>query len=154
MITLMLTVTAVFALLNVSSTNPVKIMLILLGISSSSFVICYWLGVMSAFVIILYILFVGGILIIFIILASLLPNEKSIKSRTIPIIAGISIITWLLRESFKSVTRETVKSAFFSIQIVTMAVILVLIYFFSFLYVLSRQDQPMRFFLCREMKFL
>ena len=48
---------------------------------------------MSAFVIILYILFVGGILIIFIILASLLPNEKSIKSRTIPIIAGISIIT-------------------------------------------------------------
>lgn len=125
--------------------NPVKTRIALIILRITTFYIINERVRNSWAPLIFLLIFTGGILIIFIILSSLLPNEKSLKIKPIPLLAIISIpLTTLIRRE-RNLTR-TVKIKWFlqSSWTLIYTIILILAYFLSFIYTLSKNNQPIR----------
>lgn len=99
--------------------------------------------------IIFYLLFMGGILMMFMILSSLAPNEQSKKMkvsllRLALIFTIISIEQEMTRESTQLIIKQRVIRA----PVIILRTFIIIIYFFSFLAILSEQKICMRSTIC------
>lgn len=145
---IILRITSVIILIS----NPVKIRILLLAVSIILFTLIFLIRGRTWFPTLFALLFMGGILIIFIILSSILPNEKRTKIkilyRIIILRAGVAFFVQKFRElnnSFRNTKR------FLSSRFAFYFIILILIlYFFSVISILSKEEIPMRIVLCCE----
>lgn len=120
---------ALFLLLAViyQSLSPVKVRMILLAIRSLSFGTIYIWTSSLWFPAIMYLVFIGGILIMFIILSSILPNIRSPKNQKIffwpailfliYIIIGQNKLTELTNLSIKNLLSSSITIIFFFFSI-------------------------------------
>lgn len=148
---------SLIAFLSVTATrafNPVKLTCILLLLSSAMFLCISLTQGPTWFPIIFFILFVGGILVMFIILSSTIPNEKASKFK-IKLMA-FTIFSFILRRTpayrFPLITQS--KWAFLDSQIAVIITLIILVYFFSFLKIVSTKKTPMRKLNCYKWKVL
>lgn len=140
--------------------NPVKIGFILICTRT---LLLYWMAIERGgtwFPLIIYLLFIGGILIIFLILSSLLPNEKSQKNK---ISLWITLVLILLGFYFAPMLGHPkriqdsalgIKRAITSrLNIITIGMI-ILLYFLIFVSIISRNKSPLRINMCRKKRVL
>lgn len=129
--------------------NPIKIRIIIIFIRSFTFILIRNIIGRRWFPLIFYILFLGGILIIFIVLSSLIPNEKSIKNKlswtTILILALITTAIHLpLTNNFRRQLKWFIQSTY-NLYII---ILLILLYFIRFIYLLSQEKITLRSCFC------
>lgn len=134
-----------------NSKNPIKIrLLILLSVSIIFSVLRTNTGNVW-FPLLFFVLFTGGILIIFIILSSILPNEKALK-RKMPKILIIWIIVWSLIERKKEIffprDHNIIKGTLTSGIIFPFITLTILIYFFRSIRFNNREEYSIRSFQC------
>lgn len=151
MITFTLTITIIILLIGCCSNsmktlNPVKIATIVA--LSGSIIFCYLRitkGTSWIYILIL-ILFLGGIMIVFMIISSLAPNEPSLPSKStfwISIVTLIAMITQVSRDG-----RRQMKWFAMSTQNIRFIVIMVLRYFVVFIWIVSMESCSMRTWSC------
>lgn len=131
-------------------TNPVKVRITLLIVRIAIFLSLIIKRGESWFPILFSMLFIGGILIIFIILSSISPNEKSIKLLflSIPVIILI-ILTFQENKILENREIHKFPKRFLDSRSRFSFIILILIlYFFSAIIILSKVETPMRRVLC------
>lgn len=140
----------------IKTKNPIKIriFLTLIRIALFSFLSLNkgscWISI------IFYILFIGGILVIFIILSSLSPNESSLKiktSRTILIILALMKIQAIKMQPIE-IIQALIKNSLRNWPIIIIVRSLIIIFFFSFLMILSREKTSIRSTICHKVVIL
>lgn len=98
------------------------------------------------------IIFIGGIMVIFIILSSLLPNEKNLKINKIfaqAIILIFILSRWSISgNNFERRFNQRSKLLFFSNESLEVLIIIILLYFFSFLVIISKEICSLRSIVC------
>lgn len=100
---------------------------------------------------IFFILFIGGILIIFMILSSLRPNEKSIKIKiSVGIIILILTAVTNFHNEFSQERIRITKSILNSIFSTTGITILLVAYFLTFISILNKRKNTLRTSLCQK----
>lgn len=136
----------------VTAVNPVKICasLILARVGLFTYIFCknssIWIRA------IFFIIFIGGIIIMFIILTSLIPNEKNLKVRkklTSILILSARFVS--LRSSIAQVeiiSTQQIKVIFFSNESFETLILAILLYFLVFVYILSKESSSLRSFSC------
>lgn len=135
---------------NLNSNNPIKTRFSILISASCIFL---FLKINSSTIwipLIFFILFTGGILIIFIILSSVLPNEKTIKVKYSKVVIILIILL-----SFSSIKINGIEgihgqmkrfiSSGLNLIVITL---IILIYFFNAINLNSKEETPMRSLQC------
>lgn len=129
------------------SINPVKIRIILMILRNFLFLYLFLKRRISWFPTIFLIIFTGGILIIFIIVSSIIPNQKPIKFKvSIIIILTRTIIALIERKNTKELTRvfRSLKWNIERIFYIARLTSLIILYFFTFIKILSIEKISMR----------
>lgn len=129
----------------IGTKNPVKISLFIITLRALIFYIIKILISRSWFSIIFFLIFIGGILIVFLILSSLRPNEKSIKLKLnlifLSIVPLIILISSISRIEIKTtIIKWTIQSRY-NIEII---ILIILIYFFSFIIIIASKKITLR----------
>lgn len=142
----------IFTILLISSLNPVKIRIILILLRSTLFRIFYLNNTRSWFPIIYFIIFIGGIIITFVILCAVIPNEKTLKTKKI-IFSTIIIIILTFFCLQINISRENqiihqIKWFFQSRLTFEILILMILRYFLSFIFILSKETSRLRSNLC------
>lgn len=132
------------------SMNPIKVRISVLIARAIIFLIMRTITGTSWFPLVLIVLFIGGIIMIFIILSSILPNEKRLKRKFALVIILTSIIlltsrSWALTAERVSFNRKIYLSRRINFFVV-MAIIL--FYFLARIRVLRSEKTPMRRVTC------
>lgn len=130
------------------SSNPVKIRIVLTILSSGIFLKIKMNG-NSWYPILFFLIFIGGILIMFIILSSVLPNEKSeIKKKVMEtiilvLLAGMFDMTWEMRSQTggRKAFLQSSNSFFFLTAVIVL-------YFFLSIKIVSEEEITLRSILC------
>lgn len=145
MIRLSIITTSAVGIAAITSRNPLKISVWLILIRSIVFYVSHLIMGITWIPIILFLLFIGGILIIFIILSSLIPNEKSKKAKfiIIPMIIFFVCGITLTKVSNSIINYELKWSIVRRINIIRL-IIIVLIYFLRFIYIISVENIQIR----------
>lgn len=135
------------------SKNPMKICLTIIAASLIVFAYIYILSGITWFPLIIYILFTGGILIIFIVVSSVRPNKKldkePIKPMVIILMATLILITVDLRpRELKEPQINQVKWFLNKKETLTGIIVLIIRYFASFITFLSKHSTSLRTILC------
>lgn len=133
------------------STNPVKLIVRLLAIRRGVF----WVAAVNKSRIwirrVFLIIFIGGILIMFMILSSLLPNEKRLKNKKTKSLAFIVFIARACNMATprkeRGLTQE-IQLIFLSNGRFEILVIVILVYFFCFIYMVTKENSRIRSLLC------
>ena len=152
MITLAATILWVLTFyLAIKAANPVKMAILLILIRAFTFLL---LGIHTSsvwFSIIFLMLFTGGILIMFMILSSILPNEKAIKSKSpATIILIFSALIPLTNPYGLDTLAPSTKWFLASGSTLVGTVALVSRYFLAFVYILSKRNSPLRSDSCQN----
>lgn len=127
--------------------SPVKVSVIILFYASVLFYYIREIHSSSWLAVIFYLLFIGGILIIFMILSSISPNEKTKRGKSkkvafafimalTPIISLYNINLMELSQKIKYFINAN-RTVFFSIS-------LIVVYFFFFISMIEREKSPIR----------
>lgn len=144
MITIIWSLIAFLSIIATKAFNPVKLTCILLLISSAMFLCISLTQGITWFPIVFFILFVGGILVIFIILSSAIPNEKASKFKMK--LVALASFSFMLGSPavyrFPAITLS--KWALLDSQIAIVITLALLIYFFSFLKIVRTKKAPIR----------
>lgn len=130
--------------------NPIKIRITLVFIRALSFQFIQTQISNSWISLIFILLFIGGILIIFMILSSLLPNEKSLKIKSIFICLFIIQLILIVSRITYQIIYTQIKWIIQSRASLEFIIILITIYFISFVYILSKNEQTIRSKLCHN----
>lgn len=133
-----------------TSVNPVKIRIRILRISVLLFFSMAVSSGDSWIPLLLTILFMGGIIIMFMILSSILPNEKTIKNKKISYLIIFAMFTslsvfWKVGPMFG---RTEIKSFLSSRANFCVLAILVLLYFFRRIGIIASEERPIRSLQC------
>lgn len=145
-------VLVLFTNLIVLTKNPVKMRIILLIIRILIFYTISFQSGIVWFPILFSLLFMGGILMMFIILSSVLPNEKRTKINMLPIAMTFMLIFNINREKILDsrirlkITKRFLRSNF---RFYFLVLILIL-YFFSTITMLCKVEMPIRSVSCCE----
>lgn len=135
--------------LAIKNTNPIKIRVTLVLIGALMFYYIKILTRQSWFPMIFYILFIGGILIIFIIVSSMLPNEP-IKKNNYRKIIGILIVILIIGSTKNiTITQElwsNVKNELLTNLNFIILTNMLIRYFVTFLILVSKEKIPLRTF--------
>nr|YP_009351816.1 NADH dehydrogenase subunit 6 [Rhinotergum shaoguanense]AQQ72855.1 NADH dehydrogenase subunit 6 [Rhinotergum shaoguanense] len=142
--------------LMIFSNNPVKAMMSLLMLSSITAIMMFNFSSMAWFPSIFYLLFMGGILMVFMIMSSIMPNEKMSKIKNIFLVtAVIMLITLNMAENAKIeelMFNSQLKWFMMCNQNILMATILIMVYFFMFIKQVSKEKSSLRSELCHSKK--
>lgn len=149
MITQLKAAIALRASLGMFALNPVKLTIILMIYSSIITLRLWHMTAATWFPLIFYILFIGGILIMFIILSSGIPNEKAMKLKIeLLLVTAIATIRTFFPRS-TTVDIATAKRELMTQHSFTLLAAILVLYFFFFLKIVSRKKYPARnFFSC------
>lgn len=146
----LMSILTIFLIIASKSANPVKTSLAILGVRVFIFLQMRILSGTSWVPVLMVLLFMGGIIIMFIILSSVLPNEKRIKVKNYwvfaPILA-IAVIGWNWERGVNPSPRRY-KRFLSSGNNFWIIIILIITYFISGLRVLRTEDTPMRTLYC------
>lgn len=130
-------------------TRPVKLSISLVIIRGIIMLLLNALRGESWFPIIFYLLFIGGIIIIFIILSSVRPNEKMPKLKNYITFAIIlSTISTLSYRNQNTCASNILKEVLIRNHNVLSLTALVLVYFLAFIYLISKNKIPLRSTMC------
>ena len=135
---------------SLKSTNPVKVRTFILFLRIIIFFTIYFKSSQTWIPILILLLFIGGIIIIFIILSSILPNEKTIKIKNLYLIILPIFLAIILKEStFPTEKLNTEIKSFLSTGINFYTILLlILIYFLASISILSVEQSPIRSISC------
>lgn len=152
MITLTKTFIILICYILIYHTNPVKIRLSILFLSSMFMVVMSTYSRSILVPVIFYLLFIGGILILFIIISSITPNEKSIKLsidyKAIIVIIRLVLASCIRLQSPRS-TAVAQRKWFLTSNIrFVIALCLVIVYFVIFLKLLRDKKTSIRSEIC------
>lgn len=136
------------------SPHPVKIRIRLVILRLVIFIFIYSKTSRSWYPILFFLIFIGGILMIFIILSSVLPNEKT-KKRKLGITPIILIFMIRLELASKDFVRENIANAakitLDSSNSIAFLIAAIIFYFFSTLKIVCKEERPLRsHFCCKE----
>lgn len=154
MITMLISAAFVTSILS-NSLNPVKICMLIIILSISTFYMIFNMRGRAWFPMILLIIFVGGIIMMFIILSSTIPNINIKKGRltlTILTIFFFIQISTTKRGATEVLNRS--KWVFQSNHNISFMVLLILIFFFSFITIISKEKFPLRSVTCHYKRIL
>lgn len=147
-----ITIVAIYLLTfySVGTKNPVKLRFILVLLRAMVFLIMNLGTGTRWFPIIFILLFTGGILIIFMILSSILPNEKpgKIWKPTRIIFTVTILICFLGKTSQENLIHNSVKAFISRGSVYWILISLLLLYFFSVILIVKRKKLPMRTLSC------
>lgn len=141
----------IIILILINSNNPIKTRFIILSSSALIFLLVKTKTGQTWIPLIFFILFIGGILIVFIILSSILPNEKSIKIK-IPKTFFLILITSIILEPI-IITEKTnlspeIKRFISTGYTLALIIRVILIYFFGSISINKNEDQSIRSIIC------
>lgn len=128
-------VSSIFAVPFIKS--PIKMIGILIQARAWIFV-CIWMWTSSSWMpIIFFLIFMGGIIILFIMVSSILPNEKSEKIKYI--IIFVLPLTFVIELSKTIRVRNLLDFKWFSQMYTNLyfLCLIILLYFFAFIYIIS-----------------
>lgn len=134
--------------------NPVKIRIILIILRLTIFFLIYLRSGIVWFPILFSLLFIGGILIIFIILSSILPNEKRTKihiMRTI-ILSNLILFTQHSKIEESLITGKFIKRFLSRNNSFNLLILILILYFFSTITILCKVELPIRSVTCCKIK--
>lgn len=123
--------------------HPVKIIIIMTSARITILILARETSGNSWFPIIFFLIFIGGILIVFIILCALLPNEPTNKTKS----RKWTLIILLATPSLIYIDTEIstqIKWFMHSNIVLKIIIILILIYLISFIYVLSKNKNTLK----------
>lgn len=147
--TMMEILTIVFAGLIVNMRNPVKIGMMVITLralilrSTVKITGEVWIGV------VIFLLFMGGILVVFIVVSALAPNENPKKIKKINLLIALIVSSLLSFSGVGTVVktgREVIKTSVVSRWFLRMVLILMSLYFFIFLIVINKDRMSLRRF--------
>lgn len=135
-----------------SPLSPVKLRATLIVVRSLLFLEIYVAGSRMWIAGIFIIIFIGGIIVIFIIVTSLLPNEKNLKVKRL-LLLSCSLIVLIGRVTFTDLQVENYvnqrsKIVFFSNERFEVLIIVIILYFFSFLMIVTKETSTLRSRVC------
>lgn len=131
----------------IKSINPVKIRIILIMLRNFLFLNLFLKRRISWFPTIFLIIFTGGILMIFIIVSSIIPNQKPIKFKiSMTVLIARSIIALIEMKNTKELTTtfRSLKWNMERIFYIARLTSLIILYFFTFIRILSIEKRSMR----------
>lgn len=135
----------------IASSNPIKTRFYIL-ISARIIFLLLKLNTGSTWMpLIFFILFAGGILVIFIILASVLPNEKIFKLKFNKVRVTMLILILLLTQrnnKYLTISRSQIKSFLTCSLNITLIITLILIYFFYSINLNTKEEYSIRSLQC------
>lgn len=128
--------------------NPMKIIYLLMCIGFNLFTLIYCLVGSSLFPVIILIIFIGGILIAFMIVTSILPNEplKKNTASNITAIRLLLIVVFIVAPNQAATYKY--KSIFLRNINTIIIVIIILAYFIGFIYLIYTTKITLRTFFC------
>lgn len=141
--------TIVFAGLIVNMRNPVKIGMMVITLralilrSTVKITGEVWIRV------VIFLLFMGGILVVFIVVSALAPNENPKKIKKINLLIALIVSSLLSFSGVGTVVktrREVIKTSVVSRWFLRMVLILMSLYFFIFLIVINKDRMSLRRF--------
>lgn len=147
--TMMEILTIVFAGLIVNMRNPVKIGMMVITLralilrSTVKITGEVWIRV------VIFLLFMGGILVVFIVVSALAPNENPKKIKKINLLIALIVSSLLSFSGVGTVVktrREVIKTSVVSRWFLRMVLILMSLYFFIFLIVINKDRMSLRRF--------
>lgn len=152
MIFLFCSICLISLFLILSPLSPVKLALSLIVVRMMLFLEVYIFNSRVWMASIYIIIFVGGIIVMFMIMVSLLPNEKNLKMGKLILISFLVVLPLsrgLLRDvQMENCLNHTSKVIFFSNERFETLIIVILLYFFSFLAILSKETSTLRSSVC------
>lgn len=150
MITTRLILIILSTLIMLFSTNPVKTSITILISAIIRFLLIFLTRRKRWYPIIYFLIFIGGILVLFIILSSILPNEpiKNNKLKFMAILRILSIIIGINIKTENINSRIQIKATLISRSRIYLLVGIILIYFFTFILILSKEKEVLRSFEC------
>lgn len=156
MISIKILLTLVISRMILATKNPVKIRTILVGLRIILFTIMTIYSGNTWFPLIFHLLFSGGILMIFIILSSIIPNEKTKKIKIKLLTTIILIIRYFnLRKRNIKISRFQEIKIFLNNRInINFIITLIIIYFITFLFILRKENLPIRTIKCYKKKLI
>lgn len=126
--------------------NPVKLRIILICLSITLFFMMSLKTGQVWFPTLIFLIFIGGILMIFMILSSVLPNEKPGKTK-IKVIIRLILVLWMIRNSRTLIVSETHEGVKGILRLSLMLVViftLISIYFLTVIMIAKRTESPLR----------
>lgn len=138
--------------------SPVKFISSLILLAARLTILCILVRATSWMGRIFFMIFIGGIMVIFIILSSLLPNEKRTKVKKFALVLSfLGILVVLLSADLIGVGAESAfnyqtKSFFGSSGSFEILILLILAYFFNFIFLISKQNSSLRTLFCQFSK--
>ena len=151
--TILLTVPVCLGLYTTQTRNPVKVRILLIVTRGSLF---FWVGLTTGrvwFPTLFFLLFMGGIIIIFMILSSVLPNEKAGKLKVPTFLLLSTTLAAIILPPLKvTVLPEvvSVKSMLSQAYFTFSLTLLVTLYFFLVLFMIKTEKVPMRSVSCQR----
>lgn len=137
----------------ITQTNsPIKVRIRLMGLRGFIFIIVGVKTGSSWFPLLIFLLFVGGILIIFIILSSIIPNEN-LKPVNYGILAAIIGSLEFARINHPNLNRNLSKGLVALVgesRIILFILSLITLYFFSMILIIKREQIPIRNVTCQR----
>lgn len=131
-----------------TSLNPIKIIYLLITLRILTTIILTIQIATSWAPIIIFLIFIGGILISFIIIASMLPNEKSIKIKFVQAIIIVAPFLLLINYTNNERIIFLIKSILASTTNLVIFIPLIICYFIVFIILISQTSAPLRTLEC------
>lgn len=129
--------------------NPVKMSITVLASGSAILLLSCSITGIIWINLILFLLFIGGILVVFIIISSVTPNERGGKVKRLLFLPyfmiGLCFTPYLWTEGAQTSTH--IKSVLIETRFLMMMVIVISLYFFIFIKILARREIRLRTFL-------
>lgn len=148
MMTLMEILFIMLAGLMLNISNPVKMRVVALFLGRIILLMATKITGLIWINLVLFLLFMGGILVVFIIISSVAPNEAPIKIKKFTLAPILLTTIYLVgRISLEQTGRvDQVKSILVERKFLTGIILIISIYFFLFINILSRKEISMRTF--------
>lgn len=127
------------------NTRPLKLRIVLVGIRGLIFLYLQENVGSTWFSLIFFLIFIGGIIVVFIILSAITPNQKYLKinSKIVFVIIMLRLPTAFLLPSDESLT---IRMKWFISRNtnILIGIAIMLLYFFSFIYITTKEKYPIR----------
>lgn len=133
--------------------NPIKLRVALILYRAIIFLIIIIKTGAKWFPILYFLLFIGGILIIFIVLSSIIPNEKPGKSKiTYPAVFTFFVLGRIFYNNIPFIIQSTerIKTLLSTSIIIPILRIIIILYFFLSIEMLKRVKLPIRTVSCQK----
>lgn len=148
MITFIPTILLVIITVSLYAANPIKILALM---SRISLLLAHWMIMCLRTTwppLILLLLFLGGILVRFIVVSSILPNQKTYRGPSVGVLSMVSIGMACLSFPTKRMDVVLLKATLYAGGNISFFLLIIIAYFFIFLAVTSGIKKPLRTRFC------